>query len=441
MPPLLKTFEPELLQLVVAHPAQLRLADRIADLLADLRTCTTPRDYQEFQGTLFHDLYDVEERRRAVSRVVKRLRRGERLPPDPPELEPLPVEDVAQRWQIEDMVLERLARQLRTVGDALAWRALGYDRRYVLAMSQNALPGPMSGKAGLPFELGAVMERWEQKGHFSLLHDITSCLRIGDLTEFAADGTRHLWEIKSKPGRGSPAQLSRMSAAIDTVNTGTPLPGGETLVAVATPLRTRLDALDDAIRLARERGISALRLPPGRAIVAVAMFDAFRLGGDGEEWLARTEQARHAVRRRARIDSATHHFIMRTGDRATRTPAAAPYGIYPIQPVYCAGLICDLIHVEVTFDPQALCEATAARGLDAELLLPPTHGDLDPSDRVMRVRRGDRGIVLHPAFVDQMLAEFVTVDSTAEALDEVLSRPYAPTSPILVFADEASTWR
>ena len=33
------------------------------------------------------------------------------------------------------------------------------------------------------------------------------------------------------------------------------------------------------------------------------------------------------------------------------------------------------------------------------------------------------------------------VHQAERSLDEVLARPYAPTSPILVFADEASTWR
>ena len=440
MPSLLKTMDAERLQLLVLHPAQLRLADTITALLADLRTCTTPEDYYGFQGTLFHELHDVETRRAQVSRVVKRLRRGESIPMDAPALDDLPVDDIADRWRIENDVLERLARQLRTVGDALAWRASGYDRRYVVALSQNPPAGPIAGKAGLPSELGAVVEKWEKNGHFALLHDVTSCLRIGDITEFA-DDTRVLWEIKASPGRTRTDQVERMKAAIDTVNDNTPLPNGEQLVHVDTPLRTHLSMLADAIRLARERGVATMRVPGGRALLALAPLDAFRLGGDGVEWSRRTDAARTTLLRRAKIAGATHHFIMRTGDRAARSPASAPYGVYPMDPAFCAGLICDLIHVEVTFDPDALATAAEGHGFRSEVLLPPTHGDLLPEDRVLRLSRGHQSLVMHPAFVDQLLAEFLTLDCAAAGVTELFARETSSRSPILLFADQAAVWR
>lgn len=441
MPPLLKTYDAELLELVIGHPDQLALADTVAALLADLRTCGTPQDYHEFQGALLHELWDIETRRAAVSRVVKRLRRGDSIPGDAPELVGLPIDDSADRWQLENTVLERLARQLRTVGDALAWRAFGYDRRAIIALSRNAPSGPIAGKSGLDAELGAIMERWDKARHFTLLHDITSCIRIGDLTEFAADGTHTLWEIKTSPGRGVAAQTTRMKAAVDAINLGGALPDGQHLVAVDTPLRTSLKSLGDAITLARARGVHALRVPPGRVVVAAAPIDALRLGGDGPAWVARTNAERAKVLRRARIDGATHHYVLRTGDRAARTPAAAPYGIYPIDPGHCAGLICDLIHVEVTFDPETLARAATERGMGSEVLLPESHGELETEASVVRLWRGDHAIVLHPPALDQLLVEFITTDCMVAALDEVLRRPDAPTSPLLMFADEHKTWR
>lgn len=87
-------------------------------------------------------------------------------------------------------MIERVGRQLRSVGDALAWRASGFDRSYITALSQNAPPGPMAGKAGLNARLVAVEARWNDHGRFALLHDLTSCLRIGDLTDFFPNGRR-----------------------------------------------------------------------------------------------------------------------------------------------------------------------------------------------------------------------------------------------------------
>ncbi|MBK3564922.1 hypothetical protein [Streptomyces sp. MBT62] len=50
-------------------------------------------------------------------------------------------------------MVERLARQLRPVGAALAWRALGFRRLFILALCHNDLPDPMHGKAGQKEEL------------------------------------------------------------------------------------------------------------------------------------------------------------------------------------------------------------------------------------------------------------------------------------------------
>ncbi|WP_371663018.1 hypothetical protein [Streptomyces sp. NBC_00280] len=50
-------------------------------------------------------------------------------------------------------MFERLARQLRSVGDALAWRALGFHRPFILALCHNDLPDPMHDKAGQKEEL------------------------------------------------------------------------------------------------------------------------------------------------------------------------------------------------------------------------------------------------------------------------------------------------
>lgn len=74
----------------------------------------------------------------------------------------------------------------------------------------------MSGKAGLAYELGAVEELWTGHGHFALLHDLTNCLRIGDLSEFTSDGRVLLAEVK-KSGRRDPQQIARMAAAVAAV--------------------------------------------------------------------------------------------------------------------------------------------------------------------------------------------------------------------------------
>ncbi len=211
--------------MALAHPAQRAVFDRIVELIERLRALEQPADFYEFQPVLFGLLYQVEERRGQCSRMIKRLQRGRGAPQDAP----LPPNsgDPSQKasWELEAYVYERLARQLRTVGDGFAWRCFGYNRQVIQTLSRNDFAGPMYGKVGLPYELGTIQHLWESDGHFALHHDLTNCLRIADLTEFASDGGALLREIKRKP-HTERAQMNRAQTAIDALMHGADLPGG-----------------------------------------------------------------------------------------------------------------------------------------------------------------------------------------------------------------------
>jgi hypothetical protein len=104
---------------VLMHPAQQEMVNTIAQLITWLRACETPEHCFEFQGYLLRYLYEAEERRGQCSRVLKRLWRRQSLPagvPFPPSGDP----SMLETWELEAYVFERLARQLRTVGDGFA---------------------------------------------------------------------------------------------------------------------------------------------------------------------------------------------------------------------------------------------------------------------------------------------------------------------------------
>ena len=209
---------------VMQHPAQRATARLVAALIQELRACRTSVDYDEFQRRLFQVLHSREEHKGQCRRCARRLQRGRRLPDPLPQLPPGADPGDPETWRIEDLVYDRICHQLRSVGDGLAWRASGYDRRYVIALSSNAATGTMAGNSGLPRELGAAAGM-RAAGSFGLLHDLTNCLRIGDITEFRPDGSKLLYEIKSSPGAKTGPQRRRMEAAVEAVMTGGELPG------------------------------------------------------------------------------------------------------------------------------------------------------------------------------------------------------------------------
>ena len=66
------------------------------------------------------------------------------------------------------------------------------------------------------------------------------------------------------------------------------------------------------------------------------------------------DSARQRAITRAGIDTANHHIKGFSSDTASRSPIMAPWSIYPLSPVDCAALICDLLVFETTVSAQAL---------------------------------------------------------------------------------------
>ncbi|WP_432163942.1 hypothetical protein [Streptomyces tendae] len=179
MAPLLTDMPSDRLDALIKHPFHRENGERLVDFIRDLRQCNSAEDVVAFQRELLHATLAANLARAERSRVIKRLRKGQSLPADAPDLivgDPHDLED----WRLESDVLERVARHLRSIGDAMAWRAFRYDRRYILTLGRNESPGPMTlSKEGTVHEIQFAEQQWREHGRFTLLHDITNCLRFG----------------------------------------------------------------------------------------------------------------------------------------------------------------------------------------------------------------------------------------------------------------------
>ena len=220
MPVLLNDMPLERSNRLFLHPIHQEAFGALVQLIADLRGCRAYTDYYGFQQELLRRILQVQEHRAACTRVAKRLRTGRRVPADAPDLRSGDNAGDPESWELEADACERVDRQLRSVGDALAWRVFSYDRRVIVALSRNQPPGPMAGKAGMASERDFVAEWSENEDYFVLLHDLTSCLRIGDATLFKSVGEQYeayLYEIKSDPDRRRSPQLRRKKLAEESI--------------------------------------------------------------------------------------------------------------------------------------------------------------------------------------------------------------------------------
>lgn len=438
----LASLGPQLSSAVMSHPAQRASFSHIAGLIGDLRACQQPGDFYEFQRRLFGYLYQAEERRGQCSRMIKRLRRGRGAPQDVPPPPHSGDPGTAESWELESYVYERVVRQLRMVGDGLAWRCFGYDRRVILTLCRNASPGPMYGKEGLPHELGRIQELWQNDGHFALHHDLTNCLRIADLTEFTKNG---MWlrEIKRKP-HTEKTQMDRAQAAVDALMHSGELPGprrGARLIQLAEPYVTNLAQLGELIQTAKDRGCAGTALPQGRALLVSSLPACLqRWGADHAEQGRELAATRQQAIELAGIVTSMHHIRGLSGDTAFRSPIMAPWSIYPFSAEECAALICDLLIFETIVSGEDLVARIEQAGLHGELLLTLMDVQLGDAMGVLRAHWRERALTWHAHSLGLVLYELVEPETLAGGTKEALQLDRPPAEPVMVYTGEARTW-
>jgi len=442
---LTSTLDWRTLDLIYAHPAQSANNRIVRRLIGMLRQCETPSEYYEFQKHLFQAVYKADTRRSESNRALKRLKAGKTAdaPTPPSGLAQSEVES----WQLEAFVYERIARQLRSVGDALAWQRLNYDRRLILTLSRNSPAGMISGKDGLDYELGRIETIWNESGHFALLHDLTNCLRMGDISEFTSDGGLLFHEVKKDPKYVNKEQIKRIQQAIDGITKGGKLPGHQAdarITELTTPYRTDLKKLQDLLKLARRDGFKGIKLDDGRALMALSLPDTLRLYGSGDRQKIATDRypaERAAVIRRAGIDHVAHHLLGNSRDTAARAPYIAPWAIYPFSEEDCADLICDLIMFESILSVDHLAERLKELELGVEIKLLEEYGHSgSPEEDVLRATWRDRGLTLHGGGLNTLLYELLQPKTWAKGVYELLTADDPPQNPIVMFNDEESTW-
>ncbi|MEV7886951.1 hypothetical protein ACWD3I_29480 [Streptomyces sp. NPDC002817] len=445
-------FEPEE---VISHPRHQAAQVDLVPLIERVRSCRSPQDGYELQQDLLRHLLEVEEHRNAFSKAVKRMSAGKAPHTGAPEPQSGLDRCDIETWILERELCERVARQFRSIGDALAWRAFNHDRRYILALCRNAPSGIMAGKAGLETELETVKRHWHD-GQFALMHDLTNCLRIGDITVWQDDGP-HTYEIKTNDRYRSRTQEQRIETAYEAVRTGSALPGDnpdERLHNIDTPLRTHMGLLQTATQRAATDGIFAAKAPGSRALIAVDLHGVTSQEWTREEFRQRVARQWNAARRRARIgDQPDLNMHATSLDTVSRDPLRVPWGVYPIHPVAAARLIGDVMTLTVETSGPSLAADLTARGISAQWVRPPGTGELMVGDVLMEIHRQtewrapngltaqiSRTLQLKRSEMDRYLIELMDQDCWAAGIQHLLLSPDTSERPWPVFRDEGHTW-
>jgi hypothetical protein len=433
---------PDQLDRIWRHPLQERSLNVVAQLLTALRMCNEHADYYEFQRNLGREIYEHGQQEAGVAQAVKRLSKGLAIQANAPQLQNGGDPTDLEAWRDEQATYERVSRQFRSVGDALAWRAVNYNRRYIVAMSRNQhVGGPMARKAGLDFELGRLDFEWKHNRRFTLLHDLTNCVRIGDVTVFTSDGPV-IDEVKSKR-RVSAKQRDRMRQAVAAAAEGGVLPGTEAglLVDVPVDAKHHMTALGDALDLAESRGVAGFAVRGGRRGVVAASLLTLGRHPNLQAMDGRWTQAENNSMFKAGFSRQHPHLEIRSTDATGRHAMLPPFGIYPLPARQCAQLVCDALMFEVRMPVAAVVGFATEAGMDVVSHLAADPRGQPGDEPGLELHYGSSRLTLTVDALRQQLQEFVDFPTYMRGLRFLLEQTAPARQPYPVFGNDRRLWR
>jgi hypothetical protein len=403
---------PQLIEATLFHTIQRAAVGHLEELISKLRAVRTAEDCAQLQQDLFDRIFQAEE---IEHEATQRIRLG----------------DSSLDRRAEQLAAGRAARQLRTVGDALAWMVTGGQRLAIVALSQNQQPGRIYGKGGegRQAELDAVNFYWRQ-GHFALLHDLTNCLRINDITVchrlHRADVGDHdcpsdafsISEIKAnRRAKPSAEQKQRQSDALTAINHGGPIitQGGSRQAFVASAAyANHEDALGRVLDAAMDAGVGGEVVEPGW-VISAARFPGWPKGTPFLDILRAWEETRAGLLERAGMEH-DEVYRLQSGDAAGRAPQCVPLCLYPMADRAAAFLTADWIFFDSLLSVSYLeSQLSKRQGLSVKRDVVDKHH--------LAVISGDHEIHLSRTALEHVLLELVDTRVLAEALEEWANKP------------------
>ena len=113
------------------------------------------------------------------------------------------------------------ANCIRSIGDSLVWRAVGYDRAVLRALCQNPVKQRVIGDS-----TQQELDEWSRANHAGnglvFLNSITNCLSIGDITVVKVDGAIEILEVKASAAKSRrlTRQKQKMREILTLLNFG-----------------------------------------------------------------------------------------------------------------------------------------------------------------------------------------------------------------------------
>lgn len=356
------------------------------------------------------------------------------------------LKEESESFRIEIETLKRIRWQLRVVGDGLLWKAVGFNHAYVFAISDAPGAGNtfLSDPEGLDAELEMVDDFWKKEGTLAVMHDLTNCGKIGDLTLVPEDDTIKIAEVKSSSSMDS-KQVRRMEEAVSLIRGGSKTLEGGKVVRISGELELPgslvsevLNNIDTYSRVIDEAGTEGL----GWAVISDYMglrainpvhprWDAIRTAQMTEEerqtlyrkeWQPADETLEDAL---GNPSEDNFWYIWDSSEKREENIFGIPFSLYPLSAEQRAALICDYGRLIVTLNVNRFCKHLEKGGFALVSIPEPANKNKTrffPSVVLTKHAQTELGvhsvaIHLNKTFMQQVIGEGMTLETVVEAVN------------------------
>jgi hypothetical protein len=330
-------------------------------------------------------------------------------------------------------------RQLREIGDMLAWKTL-HNRMTIRLMAQKQASGDLP-----PFDeyMATVKDAAAESDKlrsYPLFADVTNLLRHGDVLYVPWDGSRivRMEELKGRSG-GDPARRARQERALADLEAllkkGTGVFAGQLyhLRWCTMPVRHHFTEIERLIARARTDGYATAKISRNHAITIADFTDTDRV-------TAVIEKLREAPGDEDLVGVARDDQLMDVGllPRVEEpTLPAAPWGVYPLPERDRLDLASLRLWTRSVLNVSGLLRDSAAGGAPGQLVV-----DVPNKYAGLRVRVGRATNELDlTLFLVRVGLEFLDEDIVLQLLRRPAWPPPPPGSHMMFeFRDEMKLW-
>lgn len=439
---------------ITTHRLHRKNLETIQDLILNLHSSQTLLDLSNVQERLYEVVWNSEEAQKSAKHSIKvnshrqsELLRVKREGGKVDKVKLWLLQQEAKACELEVEVLKHILLQLRTVGDGLLWKATGYDRGYIGALSSAAGGGNLhlSDPAGLEQER-RILKQYRKKGILAVHHDLTTSAKVGDLTLVFPSGRKAPIEVKRtrRPNSKQEHRISKISRIISgrfvALDDDDP---AQILRSIRGIPKHHLDKYCDVLVEAGIKGYATRRITDYFSLTAFNfLHPRWDLNQETVSMYGESEALYQS------IFNSNPGFLKSIFDRdrpvtgtwdssekvyVEEARFGAPWAIYPFSPDVCAYLTCGYLRFFVHFNFEAFLKRLNFAGFEAEVVQQQTvkkpnqmgEQQFFPVIKVWRIKVlkdgtfGNRFILLGRSILQQLLLEGLHFDTLVESIKPI----------------------